>query len=125
MQNSVEEALRNGKEFSADFRVVCSDGSARWISSRGRAQFGSHVKLQRLMGACVDITSRKQAEETARDLSGRLIYAQEAEQMRLARDLHDDLSQSLALLSIELEMFGQSRPAERQIAGRCRNSRRR
>ena len=119
MQNSVEGALRTGKEFSADFRVVCSDGSARWISSRGRTQFGSHVKLQRLMGACVDITSRKQAEETARDLSGRLIYAQEAERMRLARDLHDDLSQSLALLSIELEMFGQRQPAERgQISGR-------
>jgi len=39
--------------------------------------------------------------------------------MRLARDLHDDLSQSLALLSIELEMFGQRHPAERgQISGR-------
>ena len=42
-----------------------------------------------------------------------MIYAQEAERTRLARDLHDDLSQSLALLSVELEMFGQSRPAER------------
>jgi PAS domain S-box-containing protein len=44
MQNSVEEALRTGKEFIADFRVVSTDGSARWISSRGRTQFGSHVK---------------------------------------------------------------------------------
>jgi Histidine kinase len=68
--------------------------------------------------ACVDITLRKQAEEAARDLSGRLIHAQEAERMRLARDLHDDLSQSLALLSIELEMFGQRQPAERgEISG--------
>ena len=32
--------------------------------------------------------------------------------MQLARDLHDDLSQSLALLSIELEMFGRSQPAD-------------
>src|SRR5262249_52098737 len=62
-QNSVEEAVRTGKEFSVDFRVVCPDGSERWVSSRGRTQFGSDVKLQRLMGACVDITSRKQAEE--------------------------------------------------------------
>jgi hypothetical protein len=69
--------------------------------------------------ACVDITLRKQAEEAARDLSGRLIHAREAERMRLARDLHDDLSQSLALLSIELEMFGQRQPAERgEISGR-------
>jgi PAS domain S-box-containing protein len=66
VQNSVEEALRTGKEFIADFRVVNTDGSARWISSRGRTQFGSHLKLQRLMGACVDITDRKRAEEETR-----------------------------------------------------------
>ena len=63
----------------------------------------------------------KQAEEAARDLSGRLIQAQEEQQMQLARDLHDDLSQSLALLSIELDMFGQSQPAEPgQITERMR-----
>jgi PAS domain S-box-containing protein len=121
MQNSIEEALRTGNELSADFRVVYPDGSARWVSSRGRVQSGSHPKLQRLMGACVDITRRKLAEETARTLSGRLIYAQEAERTRLARDLHDDLSQSLALLSIELEMFGQREPPERgPISARMR-----
>jgi signal transduction histidine kinase len=66
--------------------------------------------------ASLDITTRKQAEEAAHNLSGRLIYAQEAERMRLARDLHDDLSQSLALLSVELDVFGQSEAAgHRQI----------
>jgi signal transduction histidine kinase len=39
----------------------------------------------------------------AHELSGRLIAAQEAERSRLARELHDDLSQSLALLSIEVD----------------------
>jgi signal transduction histidine kinase len=64
-----------------------------------------------MRGASLDITKRKQAEEAAHNLSGRLIYAQEVERMRIARDLHDDLSQSLALLSVELEVFGQSQPA--------------
>lgn len=50
---------------------------------------------------------REQAAHEIRDLAGRLINAQEGERMRLARELHDDLSQSLALLSVELEMFGQ------------------
>ena len=64
VQNSVDEALRTGEEFIEEFRVVCTDGSARWIASRGRTQFGS--KLRRLMGAFVDVTERKQAEAEAR-----------------------------------------------------------
>jgi len=54
---------------------------------------------------------REQAADAIRDLAGRLITAQEAERSRLARDLHDGLSQSLALLSVELEMFGRQPPA--------------
>jgi len=66
VQQSVEEALRTGKEFVEEFRVACPDGSERWISSRGRTQSASNGKLQRLMGACVDITERKRAEAAAR-----------------------------------------------------------
>jgi len=33
-------------------------------------------------------------------MSGRLINAQEEERVRIARELHDDLSQRMALLSI-------------------------
>src|SRR6185295_13913118 len=42
----------------------------------------------------------------ARDLAGRLIAAQEAERKRIALDLHDDLSQKLALLSIDIDQLG-------------------
>lgn len=41
------------------------------------------------------------------DLGGRLINAQEEERKRIARELHDDLNQRMALLSIELEQLGQ------------------
>ena len=44
---------------------------------------------------------RKAAEEAARQLSGRLISAQEDERSRLARELHDDVTQRLALLAID------------------------
>jgi signal transduction histidine kinase len=44
---------------------------------------------------------RKRAEETARELSGHLISAQEDERSRLARELHDDVTQRLALLAID------------------------
>ena len=44
---------------------------------------------------------RQRAEETARELSGHLITAQEDERSRLARELHDDVTQRLALLAID------------------------
>jgi signal transduction histidine kinase len=54
-----------------------------------------------------EIADRKQAEETLRasnrqieDLAGRLITAQEVERSRIARDLHDDVCQTLAVMSI-------------------------
>lgn len=44
---------------------------------------------------------RKRAEDAAHELSGRLIRAQEEERSRLARELHDDVTQRLALLAID------------------------
>lgn len=52
-------------------------------------------------GVLIDISARKRAEEAARGLSGRLIHAREEERARLARELHDDLAQCLAVLAIE------------------------
>lgn|ERR1035438_5032224 len=54
----------------------------------------------------------RESEASARALSGRLINAQEEERRRIARELHDDLNQRLALIAIELEIFGQTPPAQ-------------
>ncbi len=62
----------------------------------------------RLMGISLDITHRKLIEKTLRangnalhKLAGKLLTAQEEERRLLARELHDDLSQRLAVLAIE------------------------
>lgn len=55
-----------------------------------------------------EITSRKQAEEDRLELSGRLIDLQEKERSRLARELHDDFNQRLAVLAIDLERAAQA-----------------
>jgi len=47
----------------------------------------------------------RQTNERNRHLAGRLIASQEAERQRIARELHDDLSQKLALLKFDLEQL--------------------
>jgi signal transduction histidine kinase len=48
----------------------------------------------------------RSSHDRIRDLGGRLLGAQETERARIARELHDDVSQQLALLSIDLELLG-------------------
>jgi signal transduction histidine kinase len=50
----------------------------------------------------------RNSHERIRDLGGRLLTAQDSERARIARDLHDDISQQIALLSIDLELLNRS-----------------
>jgi signal transduction histidine kinase len=97
--------LRGG-EYQIEYRIVLPDGKERWIFTSGRADdptAGALPKMKR--GAAVDITPRKAAETAVYELSGKLINAQEEERGRIARELHDDLSQRIALTSILLEQI--------------------
>ncbi|MDZ7764580.1 MAG: histidine kinase [Melioribacteraceae bacterium] len=50
----------------------------------------------------------EKSEESIRDLTQKLITAQESERQRISRDLHDNVSQDLAILKLELEKFGRA-----------------
>jgi two-component system NarL family sensor kinase len=52
-----------------------------------------------------DITERRRSEEKLQTLRNRLTRTQEEERSRIARDLHDDIGQRLALLTIDLEQM--------------------
>ena len=52
-----------------------------------------------------DISERRRSEEKLQTLRNRLTRTQEEERSRIARDLHDDIGQRLALLSIDLEQM--------------------
>jgi len=66
-------------------------------------RFNGDGSLAGFIGSAIDATDQKLARETLEQVSGRLIEAQEKERSRIARELHDDICQRLALLSIELE----------------------
>lgn len=88
-----------------------------------------------VLASVLDLTARRAAEADLRvsqqelkSLAGHLLQAQEQERRRVARELHDDLNQTVALLTVELDLLGQQPPAEpgavadrvRGIAARAR-----
>ena len=94
-----------------EYRYLHPAKGQRWLHHSARVAWRSAGGAGiRTFGVLREITEFKRAEEAARDLSGRLLRAQETERARIAKELHDGLSQNLALLSIELEMFGQRLP---------------
>jgi PAS domain S-box-containing protein len=100
------------------YRVIRPDGSVVWLEKTARAFFDSSRKLVRTIGMVADITDRKLAEEALSGLSQRLIEAQEAERERIARELHDDIGQRLALLEMDLQRLKQISPDSEEIS-RC------
>jgi PAS domain S-box-containing protein len=96
-------------------RMATPDDSVIWVEKTGRAHFNEEGKLLRVVGMVTEITDRKLAEAALADVSRKLIEAQEEERKRIARELHDDIGQRLAMLTIELELLRQDPPGMADI----------
>ena len=99
-----EYANENQKGVSAEFRLRRADGEYRWVLDMAAPRFNPDGSFAGLIGYASDVTDQKKAQEALRNVGGRMIEAQEKERSRIARELHDDICQKLALLSMELEM---------------------
>ena len=67
-----------------------------------RAQIRPRRLFLGYVGSAIDITQHKLAESALSTISQRLIEAQEEERAWIARELHDDIGQRLALLMMNL-----------------------
>jgi two-component system sensor histidine kinase UhpB len=109
------------------YRIVRPDGSLRWIRSRVFPVRDEAGKVFRAAGIAEDITERKQAAkdlESAnhqlRVLSRRLFEVQEEERRHLARELHDEIGQTLTAAMLNLKIIAPDVPGN--IAGRLDDS---
>jgi PAS domain S-box-containing protein len=87
------------------YRMLRPDGSIVWVEETKRAFFDQQGRIARVVGMVTDATQRKLAEEALSNLSRKVIEAEEQQRSRIARDLHEDIGQRLALLAIELEQL--------------------
>ena len=104
------QAFNRSQSFTSEYRLRRHDGEYRWILTTVVPRFESADSFLGYISSAVDVTDRKRAEESLSSLSGRLIEAQEQERHHIARELHDDISQKLVLLSIELQELTDSLP---------------
>ena len=142
VQQAVNEAIKNGKDYQAEFRLNRADGSVSWVGARGAVQMDDDGKPKRLTGISLDITARKEAEILARKqydeleqlrqqrtallerevaerarLEREVIESCAREQRRIAYDLHDSVGQQLVGIALSAKLLEeQLRPCQPEEA---------
>jgi PAS domain S-box-containing protein len=96
---SFSDAFHCSRPVSTRFRLERHDGQYRWMLVRANPQPTKEGEPSGFSGCCIDITDEREIAEAVSEFSGRLIQAQEGERSRIARELHDDITQRLALLT--------------------------
>ncbi|HXY07750.1 MAG TPA: PAS domain S-box protein [Terriglobales bacterium] len=116
----LSEMLDRGKGFQGvekhskhrSGRIIATECNASLI--RGPGGEPRYIVVQVL-----DVTQRKLAEEALSSVSRKLIEAHEEERARIARELHDDFNQRVALVAVNLERVRQDLPASRSELRSC------
>jgi len=95
--------------FEVENRYLTKSGAPVWVHNHVSILRNDQGVPTHLMVLATDITQRKRDEEALRqqrtrleDLALQLLLAQEQERRRIAGDLHDDFTQRLAALAIDL-----------------------
>jgi PAS domain S-box-containing protein len=101
--------------YSTNLSAVRTDGQLVWVEMVFSLVRDNVTNMPRSLTAVAkDITFLKRTEQELRDaevvrddLSRKMMTAQEADRTRIARELHDDIGQSLAILKIQMLRAGQ------------------
>jgi PAS domain S-box-containing protein len=93
------------ESFKMQYRLRRHDGEYRWVLDIGVPRLNPDGLFAGYIGSCIDVTEGKLAEEALAGVGRRLIEAHEEERTWIARELHDDINQRIALLAIQLDQL--------------------
>jgi len=108
VKDCMAQGLKERESFSREYRLLRRDGAYRWMFDVASPRLNADGSFAGFIGSAIDVTDQKVAQQALERVSGQLIEAQESERRRIARDLHDDICQRLALLSMEIEQANHS-----------------
>jgi PAS domain S-box-containing protein len=103
---TIDDAVREKRNYEMDVRIVRPDGSIRYVHIRGQPVFDETGETDEFIGVIMDITNRKRTERALRRARERALEARFAavleERTRLARDIHDTLLQGFTGIALKL-----------------------
>ncbi len=105
-----QQAFERREPFRMEYRLRRFDGEYRWLLESSEPRFTPDGSFTGYISSAIDITELKAARATLSNLNRRLMEAQEQERTRLARELHDDVSQRMTLLALELDQLRNALP---------------
>ena len=100
---ALDQAAGRREGFSIELRMKAGHGRYRWHMCLVNPQPTPHGGIATYVGCCCDVSARRRIETACNRIASRLVVAQEAERSRIARELHDDLGQRVALVASQLE----------------------
>src|SRR4051794_19240847 len=97
VKEKFEESLRTKIDSYAEYRVLLLDGTVRHISASGHPVLNEDGELIQFVGTAVDVTKRKQAEESLRESEANLAHMNRVSTMgELAALLSHEIAQPIA-----------------------------
>jgi len=107
--------ISKGKVWKGEIRNKAKDGSFYWVDTTIVPFLNEYQKPYQYISIRNEITQRKEMEEQIKILPQRILQAQEQERNRIARDLHDDLGQSLVTLKMLIQSAMYKNSSENKV----------
>ncbi len=120
---SVNTAVKTGQQTWRDeYRFLRGDGSHAYVVDRGYVLYDEQGKPTRMIGCMTDITGRRESElalknsrAQLRAFAANLQAAREEERTTVAREIHDELGQTLTGLKMDLSWLRKKLPKDQEV----------